>query len=138
MVSQTILYAEDSADDVFIFNLAFKRAALSHHLYNVDDGQQAIECFQGVNRFANRDQYPLPQILLTDIKMPRKNGFELLKWVRSQEAFAKIPVVVLSSSDEPRDVKQAYELGATAYFVKTPQFQDVILFLRAITLPSPK
>jgi CheY-like chemotaxis protein len=137
MVPKTILYAEDNVDDVFIFKLAFKRATLPHTLHIVDDGQQAIEWFDGIKQFADRDKHPLPQVLVTDIKMPRKNGFELLEWVRAHEVFAKVPVIVLSSSDEPRDVKRAYELGATTYFVKTPQYQDVIQFLRTLAVQLP-
>ncbi len=134
---KTILYAEDNGDDVFIFKLAFKRATLPHTLHIVEDGQYAIEWLQGSNQYSDREKYPMPEVLVTDIKMPRKNGFELLEWVRAQKQFANLPVIVLSSSDEPRDVKRAYELGATSYFVKTPQFQDVILFLRTITTHLP-
>src|SRR4051794_4315061 len=111
MVPQTILYAEDNADDVFIFKLAFKRATLPHSLYTVDDGQRAVEWLQGGQEFADRATYPVPQILITDIKMPRKNGFELLEWVRSRSEYSTLPVIMLSSSDVPRDVKRAYELG---------------------------
>jgi CheY-like chemotaxis protein len=137
MGPQTILYAEDNADDVFIFKLAFKRAALPHLFCSVDDGQAAIEWLGGVGDFSDRARFPLPQIIITDIKMPRKNGFDLLQWIRSQNAHAKLPVVVLSSSDEPQDVKRAFELGATTYFVKTPQFRDVIDFLRTLPIQNP-
>ncbi len=137
MGPKTILYAEDNVDDVFIFKLAFKRATLPHSLHIVQDGQQAIDWFQGATPFSDREKHPLPHILVTDIKMPRKNGFELLEWIRRHDLFEKIPVIILSSSDEPRDVKRAYELGATTYFVKTAHYQDVVHFLRTVTLHFP-
>lgn len=130
---KTILLAEDNQDDAFIFRLAFKKATLPDDLHIVEDGQCAIEWLQGTSNYSDRTRHPVPQILVTDLKMPRQNGFDLLEWVRSQNHYAKLPVIILSSSDEPRDVKRAYELGATTYFVKTPQFENVIHFIRTLT-----
>ena len=129
---KTILYAEDDSNDVVIFRMAFKRATLPHSLFFVEDGEAAINWLTGINDFANRDKHPLPDVLIVDLKMPRKNGFEVLKFVRQQKTFEKLPVLVLSSSDEPSDVKRAYELGATNYFVKTASNQEVIQYLRVL------
>jgi CheY-like chemotaxis protein len=130
MGSKNILYAEDDPDDVVIFKMAFKRATLPHSLRCLDDGEAAIAWLNGQGEFANREQYPLPDILILDLKMPRKTGFDVLEWVRQSKEFVKLPVIILSSSDDPRDVKRAYDLGATTYFVKSASSQDVIQYLR--------
>ena len=135
MNQETILLAEDNDDDVTMFQIAFNRATLPHVLRVVPDGQEAIEWLQGAGKYADRQAYPMPALLLTDIKMPRKNGFDVLQFVRETTAVAKLPVVILSSSDEPKDVKRAYDGGATTYFVKTPLFENVIHFIRTVTLP---
>ena len=133
-VSQTknILYAEDDSNDVVIFRIAFRRATLPHALHFVEDGETAINWLAGVDVYADRAKHPLPDVLIVDLKMPRKNGFDVLKFVRQQNGLQTLPVVVLSSSDEPSDVKRAYELGATSYFVKSASYQEVIQYLRSL------
>ena len=125
-----ILVAEDNPDDALIFKMMFKRAALARPLQIVDDGQKVIDWLSGKDGFSDRTTHPLPERVLLDLKMPVKTGFEALEWIRSQKSFEKLPVVILSSSDDPKDVKRAFELGATKYFVKSPQLQDVIEYLR--------
>lgn len=127
---KNILYAEDDPNDVVMFGIAFKRATLPAVLHTVDDGQAAIDWLKGSGRYADREKFPLPDILILDLKMPKKTGFEVLGWVRGQPAFEKLPVIILSSSDVPEDVKRAYIAGATTYFVKSPVFQDIIQYLR--------
>ena len=130
MPSRMILVAEDNSDDALIFERMFKRASLPDGLYIVDDGQQVIDWLSGTGNFSDRTKRPLPERILLDLKMPVKNGFEALEWIRSQKSFEQLPVVILSSSDDPKDVKRAFELGATKYFVKSPHLQDVIEYLR--------
>ena len=130
MPSQMILVAEDNSDDALIFERMFKRASLPDNLHIVDDGQQVIEWLSGTGSFSDRTKHPLPERVLLDLKMPVKNGFEALEWIRSQKSFEQLPVVILSSSDDPKDVKRAFELGATKYFVKSPHLRDVIEYLR--------
>ena len=132
MPSKFILVAEDNPDDAFIFEMRFKRAALPHAVQIVGDGQQVIDWLSGRNGFSNRTEHPLPDRVVLDLKMPIKTGFEALEWIRSQKSFEQLPVIILSSSDDPKDVKRAFDLGATKYFVKSPQLQDVIEYLRTI------
>lgn len=131
--AKKILYAEDEPDDIAIFGMVFRRAKVPHSLHFVEDGKAAIDWLSGDAGFANRDQFPLPDVLMLDLKMPRKNGFDVLQWVRKNPAFEKLPVIILSSSDDPKDVKRSYELGATTYFAKTAAYQDVIQYLRNIS-----
>jgi len=128
--SKRILYAEDDPNDVVIFSMAFKRATLPHELYMVDDGEAAMNWVTGKGKYQDRSKFPMPDLLMVDLKMPRKNGFDVLEWVRKTRELDGLPVIVLSSSDDPGDVKRAYSLGATTYFVKSPSFEDVIRYLR--------
>ncbi|HEX5220698.1 MAG TPA: response regulator [Verrucomicrobiae bacterium] len=127
---KNILYAEDDPNDVTIFTIIFKRAMLPAVLQTVDDGQAAVDWLSGKGKYSDREKYPQPDIVILDLKMPKKNGFEVLEWVRSQKGFENLPVLILSSSDVPEDAQRAYQLGATTYFVKSPTFQDVIQYLR--------
>jgi CheY-like chemotaxis protein len=131
MPSHVILLAEDNPDDALIFHMKFKRAALTRTLHMVDDGQKVIDWLSGKDGFSDRSKHPLPDHILLDLKMPVKTGFEALEWIRSQKEYAKLPVSILSSSDDPKDIRRAFELGATKYFVKSPQLEDVIEYLKA-------
>ncbi len=113
-----ILVAEDLPDDVLILKHAFSKAGLTAPLHFVSDGQEAVEYLKGDQVFADRKTYPLPALLLLDLNMPRLNGFDVIEWVRSQAGLCRLPIVVFTSSDQPRDVNRAYELGANSYLVK--------------------
>lgn len=130
MAGKTILVAEDNPDDALIFKMRFKRATLPHVLRMVEDGQQVINWLSGLNGYSDRSKYPQPDQVILDLKMPIKSGFEALEWIRGQESLKTLPVIILSSSDDDKDVKRAYELGATTYFVKSPHLEDVIQYLR--------
>jgi CheY-like chemotaxis protein len=132
MHSKIILVAEDNPDDALIFTMMFKRAMLPHRLYMVEDGQQVIDWLAGSNDYSDRTKHPLPDTVLLDIKMPVKSGFEALEWIREQGAYRDLPVVILSSSDDQKDITRAHQLGATTYFVKSPTLQDVMQYLRMI------
>lgn len=114
----TILYAEDEENDVLFLELALKRTGLPHLLKSVPDGQQAIEYLAGNVPFADRELCPLPSIVLLDINMPRKSGFEVLEWIRQQSRFKSLPVLILTSSVRPEDTEKASQLGADDYLIK--------------------
>ena len=113
-----ILLVEDREDDVFLIRKAFERAGLSNPVQVVRDGEQAISYLAGERKFSNRAEYPLPWLILLDLKMPRVDGFEVLRWIRKQPGFNRIVVIVLTSSEEIRDVNRAYQLGANLYLAK--------------------
>jgi CheY-like chemotaxis protein len=94
------------------------------------DGQFAVEYLLGEDQYVDRLKYPLPQLIITDMKMFRMGGLELLHWIRTNRQFSHLPVVLYSTSNEDIDVSQAAALGATAYFRKTYQCQEVVGFLR--------
>ncbi len=120
-----ILLAEDTPDDVFLLRRAFKRANLLNPLFVVQDGEEAINYLQGQGPFNDRERYPLPVLILLDVKMPRRTGFEVLQWVR-QSMQSSIPVVMLTSSALESDQTLARNLGADSYLVKSSSFDDLV------------
>ena len=121
-----ILLAEDREDDIALIRKAFAKAYIVNPLHVVRDGEEAIAYLQGEGRYFNRDEYPLPDLLLLDLKMPRLDGFDVLKWLRQQPGLSSLRVVVLTSSEDIRDVNVAYKLGANSFMVKPMDFQDVV------------
>ena len=121
-----ILLAEDREDDIALIKRAFAKAYIVNPLQVVRDGEEAIAYLSGVGKYGNRAEYPLPDLMLLDLKMPRVDGFEVLKWVRQQPGLSALRVVVLTSSEAIRDVNVAYQLGANSFMVKPMDFQDVV------------
>lgn len=115
-----ILLVEDNPDDIFFVQRAFKAAELAHPLFTVSDGQQAIDYMGSTRPYADRRKFPLPRLVIADLKMPVLNGFELIRWMRSDARSKLVPIIVLSTSALPEDVNEAYSLGANAYMVKPP------------------
>lgn len=122
-----ILLVEDDANDVFLLRRAFHQANILHPITLVTDGEQATSYLGGQNGFADRIRYPLPALMILDLKLPRKAGVEVLNWLRSQEApLCRLPVIVLTSSRLSSDVNQAYDAGANSYLVKPGEFSRLL------------
>jgi CheY-like chemotaxis protein len=137
----TILYVEDGETDALLLRLALKRSGLLHPLRLVVNGLEAIDYLSGNGVFADRTQCPLPCMVIMDLKMPLKNGFEVLAWLRQQAHFTELPVIVYSSSGGEADRQKAFELGATDYVVKKSDVGDIAEWLRSIAHfcePEPK
>lgn len=130
--ARTLLLVEDNDDDVFIFQRAYKQAQLSHPLQVARDGEEATDYLLGRGAFADRTKYPLPFLVLLDLKLPFKSGLEVLESVREQPELANLCVVVLTSSAEDRDVARAHELGAQAYLVKPPSARSLLETMAAV------
>jgi len=124
--SQFILLAEDDPNDVLLIQRAFRKAGLGDVLKSVRDGTQAIEYLAGRGKYADRREYPLPYLLLLDLKMPGTDGFEVLQWVRGEPELKRLLVVVLTSSNLQADVDRAYELGTNSYLVKPVEFEEMV------------
>jgi CheY-like chemotaxis protein len=127
-----ILAAEDREEDVALIRRAFKKLNLLNPLQVVADGEQVVAYLQGEGVFSNRAEYPLPSLLLLDLKMPRMNGLEVLKWIREQPDFGALRIVMLTSSDDLKDINQAYELGANSFLVKPVEFDRFVALLNAL------
>jgi CheY-like chemotaxis protein len=120
-----ILLAEDDANDVLLLERAFEKAGLKPSLRVVNDGEQAIGYLSGRGIYADRKKFPLPFLLLLDLKMPGTNGFEVLQWLRQEPDFKRLLIVVLTSSNLQSDVDRAYDLGANSYLVKPVSFDEM-------------
>jgi CheY-like chemotaxis protein len=123
---ETILLAEDNEDHVLLIKRSFVQARLLNPVQVVTDGVEAIAYLSGDAKYANRKEYPVPALLLLDLKMPNKDGFEVLEWIREQPALRNLRVVVLTTSDRIFDVKRAYELGASSFLTKPLDLRDFI------------
>jgi CheY-like chemotaxis protein len=126
------LLVEDNEDDVFFINHAFERAGVKNRIFRVKNGPEAIAYLSGDTPYWDRANYPVPAMVLLDIKMPGTDGFDVLKWIRRQTEFARLCVVMLTSSDEIRDVNQAYQLGATSFLVKPLDFWNAAELAKAV------
>jgi CheY-like chemotaxis protein len=121
-----ILIVEDREDDILVMRRAFDKASLANPIKIVRDGEEALAYLSGEGKYSSRDEYPLPALILLDLKLPRMDGFEVLTWIRKQDGLRGLPVVVLTSSDQLRDVNRAYEIGANSFFVKELDFQSSV------------
>ena len=130
----SVLLVEDSYNDVLLIQRAYKMAKAKSQLHVVKDGEQAVSYLIGEGPYANREQYPIPTLMLLDLKLPRKTGFELLEWLRNQPKLKRLPVVVLSSSAQARDVNRVYDLGANSYLVKPVRFDALLNLVEALDL----
>lgn len=114
----TILLVEDNSDDADLIEYAFEKAGVANPLLAVADGDAAVDYIGGTGAYADRTRHPLPALILLDLKLPRRSGFEVLRFVRSQKATRHTPVVVLTSSDQEADIRRSYERGANSFLVK--------------------
>jgi CheY-like chemotaxis protein len=115
---ETILLADDDENDVLLLKMAFAKAGLQEQLKRVKDGAQAIQYLDGEGMYSDRTRFPLPGLLLLDLKMPYKNGFEVLDWIRAHPSFKCLIVAVLTASKDDVDVRRAYSLFTNSYLVK--------------------
>ena len=127
-----ILLAEDDENDALLMQRAFKKTGERVTMTILRNGQEVIDYLKGVNAYADRQRCPLPDLLLLDLKMPQRNGFEVLEFVKTNEALRRIPTVLLSSSRQQRDVIKAYDLRANSYLVKPTAFNDLMTLTQNI------
>jgi len=114
---QTILQVEDDPNDVFLLRYAMTKAGVANPIQVASDGRQAIEYLSGVGKFEDRERFPLPGLVLLDLKLPYVMGLDVLKWIREQPGKGPV-VVILTASAEAEDITSAYGLGANAFLTK--------------------
>jgi len=131
-VRTTILYAEDDENDVFLMKRAFRQAGIENPPEIVTDGQAVIDYLSGTNGYADREKFPLPTLLLLDLKLPIKSGLEVLKWIRSTPSCCTLPVIMLTSSNQNSDIHRAYILGANSYLVKPGKPDQLLTMVNTI------
>jgi len=122
----TIVIAEDDEQDYMLAELALRQAGVANPLVRVKDGAELMEFLLRQGSYQARGALPWPLVLLLDLRMPRKDGWEALDEIKSHPRLRKIPVVVLTTSREPDDIARCYELGASSY-IKKPMGIDQLL-----------
>jgi CheY-like chemotaxis protein len=128
----TVLHVDDDPNDTELLQAAARRANVRFSVQNVTDGEQAMAYLSGRGVYANRQLYPLPVLVLLDLKMPQATGFDVLRWIRAHPEADNLPVVVFSGSELQDDVQQAFAVGADSYLVKPIGFNALIDLVRKI------
>ena len=127
-----ILLVEDDEADIFLLRRAFRNARIANPLIEVRDGQAAIQYLSGEGDYADRARYPIPFLILLDLRLPKLSGFEVIAWMRDQPQLANLIVVVLTASDHVPDVTKARDLGANSYLVKPGNFEELVQMVKRI------
>jgi CheY-like chemotaxis protein len=129
---QTVLLVDDGENDIFLMRRAFQKAGINCPLQEVHNGEQAIDYLGACGAYADRNLHPLPSLVLLDLNMPMKNGFEVLAWTRSRPEFKCLSMVVLTASMQPDDVRRAFDLGATSYLVKPGSIAELARMIQCL------
>jgi CheY-like chemotaxis protein len=129
---RTMLLVDDSQDDLSLLRIAFKKAEVNFPLQEVHNGEEAIAYLKGESPFDDRTKYPTPAVVLLDLNMPMKNGFDVLRWVGSQPRLKRISVIILTASVRLEDVEQALDLGANAFLVKPTNLEGLVRMIRCL------
>ncbi len=114
----TILVVDDDPNDLLLIQMAFKAVGVTSRVQTAESGHEAVDYLVGEGKFADRSEYPYPDFVLTDLKMPGLDGFAVLEHLKRNPESAIIPTVILSGSQDNDDIKKAYLLGASSYHVK--------------------
>lgn len=133
MEAQPILLVDDDPNDVFLFKRAASKSRLANPIHTASDGDEAVEYLKALQD-AGADASNAPVVVILDLKMPRKSGFEVLEWLRAQPGLRRLPVVVFTSSAQDPDVNRAYDLGANSYLVKPVTFEDLLAMMKTLGL----
>lgn len=123
---------DDSETDLFLMRAAFKRAGCNLPLQEVRNGEEAIDYLMGEGRYGDRGKCPLPTVMLLDLNMPKKNGFEVLTWVRAQPVLKRLAVIILTASMRVEDLERAFDLGATSFLVKPSNLDALSEMMRCL------
>jgi CheY-like chemotaxis protein len=126
------MLVEDNPNDVLLIKRAFKKAKIMASIQVLKNGDDAIYYLTGSGKFRNRNKFPLPGLILLDLKLPRRSGHETLAWIRKQPDLKRIPIVILTSSQLPADINDAYDLGANSYLIKPVKFRELLEIIRKI------
>jgi CheY-like chemotaxis protein len=129
-----ILLVEDDADDVLLIQRAFRKAQIINPIQTVINGDAAVDYLAGQGAYTDRGRYPLPVLILLDLKLPRRSGLEVLEWLKRQPMIKRTPVVVLTSSAEVSDLNRAYDLGANSYLIKPVTFEALVAIIKTVNL----
>jgi len=132
MNNHAILLVEDDANDIFFMRNAMKGAGLTDQMHVAEDGQHALDYLAGEGKYGNRERFPLPDLILLDLKLPCVMGMDVLRAIRAQRALELVIVIMLTSSRQESDIRAAYRAGANSYLVKPNRPQDLVHMVKLI------
>ena len=121
-----ILLVEDRPDEVELMKQALHQAGITNPLRILSDGAEVIAYFEGRDRFADRGAWPLPILVLLDLKLPKRSGLDIVAWAKQDPRMKRIPVIIVTSSRETSDMEKAYAAGANSYLVKPTSFREFV------------
>jgi CheY-like chemotaxis protein len=127
-----ILLVEDNRLDIELTLDAFKEARLGNSVHVAKNGVEALDYLFGHEQYGDREQYPLPDVILLDLKMPGIDGFEVLRRVKAEPEVKRIPVIILTSSREEGDLALSYDCGANSYLVKPVSFEGFLKVVQQV------
>ena len=127
------MLVEDNENDVLLVQRAFSKSNILNPLAVVRNAEEAIAYFMGIGTYKNRSEYPLPSLVLLDLKLPGMSGIEFLRWLRQQPGYASTRVVVLTSSTLTQDVNAAYQAGANSFLIKPVDFERFLEITSALS-----
>jgi CheY-like chemotaxis protein len=134
-----ILLVEDNPDHAELVRRHLEYLPVATRIHHVEDGEAALNYILGQGSFAQREQFPMPDVVLLDLRLPRMDGLEVLRLVKSQAEFQCLPVVVLTTSDAERDVKEAYAWRADGFLTKPTDFGTLLKIFSSLGfIPCPK
>lgn len=140
-----VLMADDDPDDYYLVRDAFELTNFPADLYLVSDGEELMDCLFCRGKFVNNGNLSNPALILLDLNMPRKDGWEVLSEIKATESLRRIPVIIFTTSSEEEDIARSYELGASSYITKPSTFESLIglievlrrYWTQTVTLPTP-
>jgi two-component system response regulator len=140
-----VLIIDDNPDDILLILKGFERAGFDNKVVNLGDGEEALLYLKGLGKYSNRIKYPIPALILLDVKMPKVDGFSVLRWIRQHPEWQCLPVIILSTSFYGPEIIRAYELGANSFLTKPSDFHEYMAAIRNLArywlednvLPSP-
>ena len=129
---QTILLVDDSENDLMLMRAAFELAKGDILLQEARNGEEAIAYLKGEGSYGDRNNFPMPTIMLLDLNMPKMNGFDVLAWVRGQPGLKRLTIIILTASMRSEDIERIFDLGATSYLVKPSNLQTLAAMMRCL------
>ena len=140
MDGRPLLLVEDEKNDIYLFKHVLIAEQITNPLHVAEDGQHSIDYLDGIGQYADRAQFPLPVLVLLDLKLPVKTGLQVLEWIRKQPRLETLLVVILTSSSEQSDIDAAYRLGANSFLVKPSGHKELRELVKMIRryLAEPK
>lgn len=134
MNTKTILLIEDNPSDIELTKRALRKGHILNEIIVIEDGQDALDFFDGAGVYEGRDIHDLPTLVLLDLKMPRINGLEILKHIREEQHTMRLPIVILTSSNEERDIARSYDLRVNSYIRKPVDFDQFVEAVQNLSL----